>query len=82
MDCCNLIPDAKYIRKEKGKISPIDKQRRIEILCPFTGNQLSSKMCLKCSYCQKFQGKHQSNRTLTSLICLYGQKKGSDTSES
>ena len=80
-----MIPNTKYIREEeeiRKELPPIDKEKKIEILCPFTGNQLSSKMCMKCSYCQKFQGKHQSNRTLTSLICLYGQNNGSEKSES
>ena len=49
-----------------------------EILCPIDGNQLSSNKCVNCEFCQIFEGKFSTNRSLTSLICLYGLKKGSE----
>jgi len=47
-----------------------------EILCPLTKNPLLSSNCFNCQYCQKIIGKHISNRTLTTLICLFNPNKG------
>ena len=81
----NLIPNTRYageeITKNIEKKVQFDKKRTVEILCPFTGQQLSSSKCMKCAYCQVNKGKHQSNRTLVSLICLYGHDNGSDENE-
>ncbi len=43
-----------------------------EIQCPLSRNILVVKNCNSCKYCQKIEGSHQSKRTLTALVCLYG----------
>ncbi|NHJ03410.1 MAG: hypothetical protein EAX90_01185 [Candidatus Heimdallarchaeota archaeon] len=55
-----------------------EKSIQIEILCPFTLEKLNSSVCSRCEYCQTYKGSHNSGRTLTSLICIYGQENGSD----
>ncbi len=81
-----MINKTKYLRENQEGIikkSPtIDRERAVEILCPFTRKKLRSSKCFKCKYCQIYQGKHQSNRILTSLICLFGYNNGSDDGES
>jgi len=66
----------------KKKFPTIDKERSIEIFCPSTRKELRASNCFKCKYCQIYKGKHESNRILTSLICLFGYNNGSDDGES
>ncbi|NHK32015.1 MAG: hypothetical protein FK730_11730 [Asgard group archaeon] len=42
-----------------------------EILCPLTKNELVSDNCANCKYVQRINAKHNSGRTLTTLICLF-----------
>lgn len=81
-----MINKTKYLREKqediKKKFPTINKEKAVEIFCPFTGKELKTSKCFKCKYCQIYQGKHQSNRILTSLICLFGYNSGSDDDES
>ena len=42
-----------------------------EILCPLTKTELISENCTNCKYVQSIYAKHDSGRTLTTLICLF-----------
>jgi hypothetical protein len=44
----------------------------VDIFCPLTKNELVTKNCTSCSHKQIIHAKHDSGRTLTTLICLYG----------
>ncbi len=45
-----------------------------EIQCPQSNSKLIVSNCYKCQHSQKIQSTHESRRTLTSMICLYGTK--------
>ncbi len=81
-----MINKTKYLRENqesmKKKFPAIDEERKVEILCPFSRKVLNSSNCFKCKYCQIYQGKHQSNRVLISLICLFSYNIGSGDDES
>jgi hypothetical protein len=49
-----------------------------EILCPLTKNELVSKNCNNCKYIQKIYAKHNSGRSLTTIICLFGINEEGD----
>ena len=81
----DLMHNTKHLLKTlEDKLSNSEvgqKSSQIEIFCPFTNERLKTSNCYKCKFCQKFEGKHQSGRTLTSLICIYGQENGSEEEE-
>jgi len=64
------ISDIKNINDLESNV--IKKGKFSEIKCPLTKNILLVRNCFSCKYCQKIRGKHQSKRSLTALICLYG----------
>ncbi|HUU79710.1 MAG TPA: hypothetical protein VMX55_15325 [candidate division Zixibacteria bacterium] len=66
------------LKNEQINSKSEERSIQIEILCPYTQEKLKSSVCSRCEYCQTFKGKHNSGRTLTSLICIYGQENGSD----
>lgn len=49
-----------------------------EIMCPLKQIKLKTSLCINCKFCQINKLSHQTNRTLTSFICMYGQNEGSD----
>jgi hypothetical protein len=55
----------------ENKISGKNKFEFKEILCPLTKNTLVSDNCVNCKYVQRIKAKHNSGRTLTTLICLF-----------
>jgi len=48
------------------------------ILCPITLLRLNSSKCSNCQYCKMTASKHNTGRTLTTLVCLYGSEKECD----
>ncbi|MBN1328541.1 MAG: hypothetical protein JXA54_03615 [Candidatus Heimdallarchaeota archaeon] len=64
------IPDIKSISDLESNTIKKDKFRDIQ--CPLSRNALIVRNCYSCKYCQKIKAKHQTNRTLTALICLFG----------
>lgn len=57
---------------EVNKSAVKKKSDSVEILCPLTKNEIISNNCANCKYVQMINSKHNSGRTLTTLICLFG----------
>jgi hypothetical protein len=55
----------------ENRINGKNKYEFKEILCPLTKNGLATDNCVNCKYVQIINAKHNSGRTLTTLICLF-----------
>ena len=68
---------SKNLEKNERK-NNLDKKKKIifkEILCPKTGESISSTLCTECEYKDEFQRAHKSGVKMTTILCTFGYEK-------